>query len=110
MFLKTMQGIRQGAALTDLDQALYDLGLAVKQSGKAGELILKLKIVPVDSVGMAVHIEDSIVTKEPKMSKGKTIFFVDDAGQFVKNDPRQRSLDLRDVTQPTEQTDLKVVG
>lgn len=111
MFLKTMQGVRQGVALEELDRALYDLGLAVKAAGKAGELILKLKIVPIDANASAVHIEDSILVKEPKLSKGKSVFFMTEAGDFVKNDPRQRALDLKDVNAETPAADgLKSVG
>lgn len=112
MFLKTLQGVRQGVALEELNQALYDLGLAVKAAGKPGELVLRLKIVPVDAVGHAVQIEDQIVTKEPKLSKGRTVFFVDEAGNFVKNDPRQRPLDLKEVGTSTPATpgELREVG
>lgn len=111
MFLKTLQNVRQGAAIDELGQALYDLTLAVKAAGKSGELVLRLKVVPIDAAGAAVHIEDQIITKEPKLSKGKTVFFINDAGELVKNDPRQRALDLKEVPAVAAPSDsLRDVG
>jgi len=106
-----MQGIRQGSALAELDDALHNLTLAVKKAGKGGELVLKLKIVPIDANSSAVHIEDSILVKEPKVTKGKSVFFMTEAGELVKNDPRQRALDLREVgTDRPSAEDLRSVG
>jgi hypothetical protein len=110
MFLKTIQGIRQGSLIDDLDRQLYELGLLVKHTGKAGELTLKLKIRPIDNMGSAIHIEDVIAVKEPELAKEKSVFFVTEAGEFVKNDPRQRNLELKSVGEEQRPAELKNVG
>lgn len=110
MFLKTLQGVRQGAVIDELNQKLYDLGLAVRSTGRAGELVLKLKLAPIDQSGLTLHIEDTVVVKEPKLSKGKTVFFVTDDGQLVRNDPRQKSLELRQVPAPEAPQEMRSIS
>lgn len=91
-FTDILRDIRKGATVEAATDELAELIQAVKATNKAGTLTLKLKINPVGRDGKQVEIVPnlSVSTPTPDLSKG--IFFVDDQGDLLRDDPDQRPL------------------
>jgi hypothetical protein len=97
-FFQALRELRAGTTLDELDSALAEVVHAVKTTGRPGELILKLKIrPPKKATANYLSIEDDVVTKVPKQDRADTIFFPLSDNSLSRNDPNQRSLDLRSV-------------
>lgn len=83
----------QESLLTECSSALSDLALAVKATKKKGTLSLVLTLEP--QKGGAISVGAMIGTKAPSTApQHLTIFFVDDQGALVRDDPAQKELTL----------------
>jgi hypothetical protein len=97
-FTDTINALRYGTLNEDLTAALNDLVKVCDNTGKAGELTLKLKLKP--GKGGQMEIIDELIIKAPKEEKGTSIFFATPEGNLTREDPRQlnieglRSLDM----------------
>ena len=96
-FFQALRELRQGITLDELDSSVAELVASVKATNKAGELTLKLKFRPGKNGAKYLHIEDSVSVKTPKQDRADTIFFTTADNSLTKQDPDQRSLDLRPV-------------
>lgn len=97
-FQKTLVDLNQGAALSELSDALDKVVAAVRQTGKGGSLALTLKVRPASKgVTNVVLVESEMKMKLPEPERGMTIFFVTEDNKLVRNDPRQQTLPLRVV-------------
>lgn len=99
-FALFLQELRDGRAHTELTASLAELLAAVKDTGKAGEITLKIKVKPASrgSDVDKVTISDAIATKLPKPERGDDFFWLTDDNNLSRNHPRQHSLELRDAT------------
>lgn len=106
-FVGTLSRLHRGLTLTELTLAEQDLVQAVRQTGKAGVLTLKVRIAP-SSKGddMMMLTADVIVTK-PKPAKSPTIMYATDDDRLSQTDPRQLEhrglIPLESVDQPQPQ-------
>lgn len=97
-FTDTINALRFGTLADDLTDELNKLVSKCDETGKQGELILKLKLKP--GKGGQMEIIDEIAVKAPKEEKGTSIFFATPDGNLTREDPRQmnieglRSLDM----------------
>lgn len=98
LFVHLMQQHRRGDCLADMSAALREVNKAVKQTGKAASLTLKIRVSPMGSTKSAVEVSDEIKTSLPKMPQGTSLFFAGVDGALLKDDPNQQHLDLRQVT------------
>lgn len=97
-FFETLRELRAGKTLEDLSESLSELVTAVTTTGKAGELILKLKVRPPKKIGGSyVTVEDDVSVKTPKRDRGDTVFFPLADGSLSRQDPQQLGLNLRPV-------------
>jgi hypothetical protein len=88
--------LRSGAVITELSDAIHDALAAVKEHGKAGEVILRLKIVPQgdqNNVEPVVSISAEVEKRLPKPAAPATIFFVDAGGNATRQ-PQERQRDI----------------
>lgn len=90
-----LQQLNSGQVYQDLGDKLTELVLAVQETRKVGELNLQLKIKPNGEYG--VMIADTVKYKVPERPRGETLFFVNSAGNLMRNDPRQEQLPLRRI-------------
>jgi hypothetical protein len=102
-FTATLGEIRKGRALNDLSSRLAEVIEAVREHGGAGSLTLKLEIKPVNGNGDQVLITDDIKTKVPQAKKQATLFFTDEGGALLRNDPRQRDWVAEQLKKPEEE-------
>jgi len=99
-FALFLQELRDGRAHTELTATLAELLAAVKDTGKAGEITLKIKVKPASrgSDVDKVTITDAIVAKLPMPERGEDFFWLTDDNNLSRNHPRQHSLELREAT------------
>ena len=87
---------RNGVTHDELADALNDLVAAVNEEGKAGTLTFTVSIKPMGkSDGLEVSAD--IKVKPPKKTAGVSIFFSTPDNNLVRQDPRQQSMELREV-------------
>jgi hypothetical protein len=107
-FLKTLAEIRHGQTIGELSDKLAKVVAAVRLTGKAGTLKLKLKVSPATRGDVnVVTLEDSVSVDLPEANKAQTIMFATDENLLQRNDPRQMELTQLKVVpgaapQPTE--------
>ncbi|AXB41274.1 hypothetical protein [Amycolatopsis albispora] len=83
---------RRGKTHQELSEALRDLVLSVEETRKAGKITYTLTIRPQERTPGAVMVADQIKCSLPEHDRSESIFFATDAGELVRNDPRQTAL------------------
>ncbi|MDY7537654.1 hypothetical protein QN372_00695 [Undibacterium sp. RTI2.1] len=107
-FAVVLQDLRDGRVHAEFTKLFGELVAQVKETGKGGEISLKLKIKPatrgadVDKITIA----DVITITQPKPERGEDIYWLTDDGDLSRNHPRQGNLELRDAT-PTAPAQFK---
>jgi len=100
-----LQELRDGRTHTELTTQMAALLEKVKETGKGGEITLKLKVKPAGrgSDVDKIVIADSITVTLPKPERGEDFFWLTEENDLSRNHPRQQSLELRTATtaQPT---------
>lgn len=87
---------RNGITHDELADALNELVAAVTEENKAGSLTFTVSIKPMGkSDGLEVSAE--IKVKPPKKTAGVSIFFATPENNLVRVDPRQQSMELREI-------------
>ena len=95
-FMDFLREHRGGATHDELSDALQSLVAEVTDQGKAGTLTLTISIKPIGkSDGLEVGAD--IKSKPPKGAPGVSIFFPTVENNLVRQDPRQQSMELREV-------------
>ena len=94
-FTDILGELAYGHTLDILTEDLAEVVNGVRETGKAGELTLKLTVKPNGAHGVA--ITERITSKVPRDDRGESLFFVDRDGGLHRNDPRQTELPLRQV-------------
>lgn len=102
-FADVLRELAGGKVYEDLTTQLGEVVTAVMETGKAGEVSVKLSIKS-NGEG-SVRVLADVKQKIPSPVMGETLFFATSSGSLVRNDPRQPELPLREVKQ--EQAPLK---
>lgn len=90
--LDTLAELRRGRLQAELTEALHDLLVSCQQTGKKGELVLKLQITPTkvgDYETPRVDIADAITVKKPRLDTRPSTFYLTDDGNPSRRDPNQ---------------------
>lgn len=103
-FAVFIQDLRDGRSHSELSGQLAELITKVRETGKAGELTLKIKVKPASRGGDVdkITVSDQITLSLPKPDKGEDFFWLTSDNDLSRNHPKQSSLDLREAgtTQP----------
>ena len=92
-FLDVLGERRKGRTVDELTQALGELVAAVRETGRAGDIVLTLKVSPIKGHARhAIQIADSIAVKAPKRDRDASIWFADDDNGLHRSDPNQHDL------------------
>lgn len=95
-FMDFLREHRSGATHDELSDKLQDLVAAVVEEGKGGTLTLSIKISPKGKHdGLEVAAEVKLAA--PKPVAGTSIFFASPENNLVRQDPRQATMELREV-------------
>lgn len=95
-FSDSLRQIRHGACEDELAEKLGELVRAVNETGRQGTLTLQLKVKQMRG-NSALEITDVIKTSVPEPEKESSLFFSDDEGNLLRDDPRQRKMNLEPV-------------
>jgi hypothetical protein len=89
-FLQTLQTMRKGCSLADLEANMRELVAHVRRTRKPGSMTWKVKVSPNSKGNVEIlAIDDDVSIKLPKTEGGVTIYYADDDGRLLRNDPRQ---------------------
>lgn len=87
---------RAGATQEEISDAIREVTAAVTDEGKAGTVTVTIHIKPLGKGdGLAVGIECK--AKPPKQTVGTSVFFATAQNDLVRQDPRQASMELREI-------------
>lgn len=110
-FTDTLAQLRFGTLTEDLTAKLHELTQKCTETGRSGEITLKLQLKP--GKGGQIEVFDDIKLKLPKEERGSSIMFATPEGNLQREDPRQMSLEgLRvvDKAAPAAASELKRVA
>ena len=91
-FTDILRQIRKGIVVDELDQAMLKVNEAVIDTGKAGEITLKIKIKPMKGDSCQVTLTPVVSFKKPQADLPDGIFFLTGDGDLVRNDPNQSEM------------------
>lgn len=95
--IRLLQDHRAGATHEEISDAIRDVTAAVTDEQKAGTVTITIHIKPLGKGdGLAVGIECK--AKPPKQTVGTSVFFADAENNLRREDPRQASMELREIT------------
>lgn len=80
----------KGRTHDELSEALRDVVLAARETGKAGSITLKLNIKALDDYGF--EVTDSVSVKKPAGARPKSLWFATDEGELTRDNPHQLAL------------------
>lgn len=95
---------KKGSTHTELSEGLKELCAAVRDNGKGGSLTLTIKVNPLDKKNSEIlTFTDTVTVKVPEKDRKKTVFFPDNEGNPLRDNPNQMQFEgLRDVSEPRE--------
>ena len=99
-FLDILRDLGQGVTHDELSEKLQELVAAVAETGKGGALSLAITIKPTDSKSGAVVVAAEVKTKLPKLPAPSSVFFISPENNLVRQDPRQTTMELREIKTP----------
>jgi hypothetical protein len=89
--LDVLAELRRGKAKNDMTDKLHDLIQAVRDTGKKGELHIKLVVTPLKNDKSQVDVTDVIVVKTPGRDLPSSRFFLTDDNNLTREDPQQET-------------------
>lgn len=92
-FAAFLANYQRGQLNSQLGDDLADLVAAVHEHGKKGELTLKVTVKPAGAnAGDQLLVACETTVKPPKPTPPEQIFWADDDGQLLRNDPNATPL------------------
>lgn len=96
-FTDVVRDIDGGALAEELTDQLSELVNACSNTGKSGELTLKLKVKPGKAQSPIVTVLHDVKVKAPEFDRREQYFFIGGGASLVLENPQQGKLDLRGV-------------
>lgn len=87
-----LRDYRGGKAVDIISRDYTDLVRAVDETGKPGELTIKIKVKPEKGGGSQKTLAISSTPKIPKQDIPEAVFFSDSAGNLHRSDPQQSEM------------------
>lgn len=77
----------------ELTDGINDLVHACTETGKTGEITLKIKVKPIGGKAGQVELDSDVKVKAPAPTRGKTLMFATPDNNLQREDPRQQILE-----------------
>lgn len=90
--LEVLKQIRGGELVFELNQELERVVAGVRETGKGGEVRMKIVIAPMKQGSVALNVQADVSAKVPKPAQDVSIFFPTERNTLVRNDPRQKHM------------------
>lgn len=108
-FADVLRDIRNGQVADQAATAMQELVAAVREHGRKGTFTLQIVVEPMKGNEDALAVSGDVTLKAPKAAPKAAIFFADDAGNLLRDDPKQIALPgLRRVDLPTNDTPKEI--
>lgn len=104
--LEALAQIRKGKCLTEAQQKLQEVVKTCRATGKAGELTIKLKVKP--GAHGEMHVTGTSDGKVPKADVTASLFYDDENGALLRDDPKQIALELEAAQNDAERERISV--
>lgn len=92
-FADFLNNLDHGRVATEAGDLLREVIDAVKTTGKAGHLTIKIG-VGWDRKADMLRVSNTLTSKAPQRDRAESLFFVTDDGIPTRQDPRQLALEL----------------
>ncbi len=102
-FADVLRDLGRGAVIDEAAVLLQDLVRAVRDYGKKGRFTLTVEVQPMKGNAQALMVTAAAVTKPPSGEPISGMFFTDEVGNLVQNDPRQPQLPLRELNRDNKE-------
>lgn len=89
--LDILAELRRGKVNHELTESIHDLISACTDTGKKGELVLKLTFEPDPDDSTRMKVTDQIGVKIPRRTVKPSLFFLTDDGNLSRTDPNQET-------------------
>ena len=99
LFLEVLKQLRAGRTQEELSEGVNQLVQECRNTGKKGEITLKLTIKPDKGDNGQYFLSDTVTVKSPKFDRGQTLMFGTPDGNLQRSDPNQGEMDLRVVNE-----------
>jgi hypothetical protein len=96
-FAEVLEDINYGEFTEHLGADMAELVQDVRETGRKGTLTIQIAVSPRKGTGRALNVTASRVIKRPAAEPAESVFFADDAGNLMRDDPRQTALPLRQL-------------
>ena len=100
-FSTAVADLHRGDLLDTLDDELAGVLDAVRETGKAGKLVLTITVKTPGQGSDQVTVGATTKATVPKMPRADSLFYTD-GKRLMREDPRQSKLDLRSVEERPE--------
>lgn len=91
-FADTFRELAGGEVADDAAVQLAGVTAAVAATRKKGTLIIKIDVAPTPGVADALSVTATVAAKLPADAVRSSIFYADDAGNLLRDHPRQTAL------------------
>lgn len=92
----------------ELAEGLTNVIEAVKATGKAGSIVVRFDVKPLDGGSTAVIVNDKIALKLPEKNREGSIAYIGDGNRLQRTDPSAMPLfNDDDIREPAAQADPK---
>ena len=99
----------QGRTHAELSEGLRDLVARVIDTGKKGSITLTVSVAPMKDNNGVLVVSDIIKLNLPEHDRAASIFWPDQAGNLVRNDPNQASIfDVITITRSNDNEPITV--
>lgn len=95
-FVDFLRDHGNGVTLDALSDKLNELVAAVTDQNKSGSLTISIKLKPAGNSG-ALEVGVDAKVKKPENPPGVSIFFATPENNLQRQDPRQSTMELREV-------------
>jgi hypothetical protein len=96
-FMQLLPEIRGGNLIDEVTEAIAEAAQAVVMTQKAADVTIKIKLRPGRHAENAIELVGECANKIPKPDVKPSMFFMDDDGSLLRNDPNQHDLPLHEV-------------
>lgn len=95
--MEVLGQVRGGAVINDAAKEFVELCQRVRDTGKQGELTIKIKVNPMKNDPDLYEVDpDSYISKMPRKPRAKGLFYMTDDANLVREDPKQAKMEFDD--------------
>lgn len=87
-----LESINRGKSKDELAAAITQVIATVRDTGKAGEIVYKVKITNLNPEEATLTFTDDVSVKLPKPNRQGSVFYTDDDLKISRKDPRQAEM------------------